>query len=221
MAEKKAAKKTNKKSTQQKMRDSANAKMLEAVERTRARKDGVEIERAGNSSLSDAPKKKNKGFDPAGDKWLSTQPGDNARYIRMALVPFKLPPIDISDPKQVEQRITDYFMFCVDNDARPSVVGMANWLGVHRDTLNQWKRGEYRTSSHTDLIQKAMGVLEQLWSEYMQNGKINPVSGIFMGKVFFGYRETTEHIITPGVPTYESTDELVKAAGMLPDGDGE
>ena len=31
----------------------------------------------------------------------------------------------------------------------------------------------------------------------MQNGKINPVSGIFLGKNNFGYQDKQEHVITP------------------------
>ena len=38
-----------------------------------------------------------------------TEPGDNARYLRYAMASWDLPPIDISDPKQVEHRIVEYF----------------------------------------------------------------------------------------------------------------
>ena len=31
-----------------------------------------------------------------------------------------------------------------------------------------------------------------MWEDYMQNGKINPVSGIFLGKNHFGYKDQTE-----------------------------
>ena len=39
--------------------------------------------------------------------------------------------------------------------------------------------------------------MEMLWENYMQNGKINPVSGIFLGKNNFGYTDKQEHVITP------------------------
>ena len=41
--------------------------------------------------------------------------------------------------------------------------------------------------------------MENLWENYMQNGKINPVSGIFLGKNNFGYQDKTEHVLTPKV----------------------
>ena len=33
----------------------------------------------------------------------------------------------------------------------------------------------------------------------MHNGKINPVSGIFLGKNNFGYQDKTEYVVTPNV----------------------
>jgi hypothetical protein len=39
--------------------------------------------------------------------------------------------------------------------------------------------------------------MELLWENYMQNGKINPVSGIFLGKNNFGYQDKQEMVITP------------------------
>jgi hypothetical protein len=33
----------------------------------------------------------------------------------------------------------------------------------------------------------------------MHNGKINPVSGIFLAKNNFGYQDKVEHVLTPNV----------------------
>ena len=41
--------------------------------------------------------------------------------------------------------------------------------------------------------------MENLWENYMQNGKINPVSGIFLGKNNFGYQDKTEYVVTPNM----------------------
>ena len=60
----------------------------------------------------------------------NVKPGDNSRYLRYALASLDLPPIDISDPDQVEKRIYDYFQFCVENDRKPNMVGMANWIAI-------------------------------------------------------------------------------------------
>ena len=128
---------------------------------------------------------------------LKVEPGDNARFLRAARVSMNLPPIDISDPDQVENRINQYFDYCVQNDLKPGFVMMANWLGVSRDTLNQWKRGNYRAGTHSDIIQKAVSQLESLWEMYMLEGKVNIVAGIFIGKQYYGAVDKQEITITP------------------------
>ena len=61
--------------------------------------------------------------------------------------------------------------------------------------------------------------MEILWENYMQNGKINPVSGIFLGKNNFGYQDKTEYVVTPNTNNDSdySTDDIRKR--YLPDSD--
>lgn len=134
-------------------------------------------------------------------------PGQNARYLRMSRMCDDLPPIDISDPEQVAQRIRDYNDFCEAGDKKPSFVGLARWLGVSRDTLNSWKRGEYRSSTHSDLIEKEVMKYEDLWVDYMQNGLVNPASGIFLGKNMFGYKDVQDITVTPNSPLGDTPDQ--------------
>jgi hypothetical protein len=48
------------------------------------------------------------------------------------------------------------------------------------------------------LVKKTYAILEELWEDYMQNGKINPVSGIFLGKNHFGYQDKTDVVVRRG-----------------------
>lgn len=127
----------------------------------------------------------------------NVEPGDNSAFLRFARVALDLPPIDINDPEQVRKRLNEYFDYCEQNDRKPQMVGMANWLGVSRDTLNTWKRGDFRAETHTPIIKKAVGLLEELWVDYMQNGKINPASGIFLAKNMFQYKDVQDVVIAP------------------------
>lgn len=133
-------------------------------------------------------------------------PGDNSKFLRHALTTMGMPPIDISDPVQVEERIWWYFGHCIENDMKPTVIGMCNSLGIHRDTIHTWKTGEQRKGTHQEIIVRAYRVLEELWEDYMLNGKVNPVSGIFLGKVHFGYREQQELILTPNQQQFTPED---------------
>lgn len=137
----------------------------------------------------------------------NVEPGDNTRYLRFARVAMNLPPIDISDEKQVEARINQYFDFCEENDMKPGLVGMASWIGIDQTTLSSWKRGEYRTKTHSPVVKKAVTLLETLWEQYMQNGKINPASGIFLAKNQFGYRDVIDIAPTQAPPLGEIQDQ--------------
>ena len=52
--------------------------------------------------------------------------------------------------------------------------------------------------------------MENLWEDYMNSGKINPVSGIFLGKNNFGYQDKTEYVLPPNTNTDNdySADEI-------------
>lgn len=156
-----------------------------------------------------AEKKRKRGFDALVN--FNAEPGENAKFLRFALASWNLPPIDISDPKQVEERIGEYFQHCADNDRRPQVVGMCNWLGISRDTLNSWLRGEYRGATHSDVIKKAYNYLEELWADSMLTNKLNPASGCFIGKNWFSYADTQQIVVTPNNPLQDmNADEARK-----------
>lgn len=124
--------------------------------------------------------------------------GDNSKYIRHAIAKWNLPPIDIANPQQVSDRIDWYFGHCIENDMKPTVSGFCNSLGVSKETIRLWRKGEFRAGTHQEIIVRAYAVLEELWEDYMMNGKINPVSGIFLGKnQFDGYTDKQEFVLTP------------------------
>lgn len=131
------------------------------------------------------------------------QPGDNRKYLRHSLLVADLPPIDIADEKAVEERVNWYFNQCMEDDIKPGVAGLCLALGISRRTFYGWGAGEHRQKTHTAIIERARMILEELWEDYMLNGKINPVVGIFLGKNHFGYTDKQEVTLTPGKPLGE------------------
>ena len=159
----------------------------EVVEKTKKKP------RGGNNFLTDAA--------------LNVQPGDNTKYVLLGARLFNLPPIDLKDPEQVTNRLNEFFQIHAEADMKPTVSGMGMALGLDRRRLWEIKSGNYHTSKDlsdlptltTDSIKRAYEYMELLWENYMQNGKINPVSGIFLGKNNFGYQDKTEYVVTPNV----------------------
>lgn len=128
---------------------------------------------------------------------LDVDPGDNAKYLTMARTVMDMPPIDKSDITQVKRRINEYMDLCVQFDMKPTVKGFCNSLKISRQALFDWRHGNFRKDTHQATICEAYDLLEEMWENYMLNGKINPVSGIFLGKNNFGYQDKQEYVLTP------------------------
>ena len=133
-----------------------------------------------------------------------TEPGDNAKYIAVSMKLFNMTKVDLHKPEEVEKRLGEYFQIHFEADLKPTVAGMAMALGIDRRRLWEIKSGvpdrnQDLPTMTRDSIKKAYDFMENLWENYMQNGKINPVSGIFLGKNNFGYQDKTEYVVTPNV----------------------
>ena len=123
------------------------------------------------------------------------EPKKNSRYLREARVAYNLPPIDTSDPAQVEQRINDYLDFCEANEKRPTVVGLANWIGVGAREIAYWKNGQDRGSSVAKIIQRYRAMIEEYMVDQLQESKTNPANLIFLMKNMFGYKDQTDIVV--------------------------
>lgn len=143
--------------------------------------------RGGNNILTDAA--------------LNVEAGDNTKYVMLGAKLFNLPTIDLHDPQQVNDRLNEFFMIHAEADMKPTVAGMGMALGLDRRRLWEIKTGNDKAMDlptlTSDSIKKAYEYMEILWENYMQNGKINPVSGIFLGKNNFGYQDKQEMVLTP------------------------
>lgn len=152
----------------------------------------------------------------------------NTRILKKNLRIAWLPEIDLEDCSQVRARIEEYFAIEAEYNNKPSVVGLALALnGMDRRRLWELVNDKFgRTGGAvtrlpkevTDTIKKAYRTLEQNWNDYMQNGKINPVSGIFLGKNHFGYQDKQEYVLTPNQQSASDFDEqAIRERLGLPD----
>ena len=147
--------------------------------------------RGGNNFLTDAA--------------LRVEEGDNTKFLMANVELMNMPDIDIKNPEEVQQRVNDYFKLYASYDMKPTVAGLGMALGMDRRRLWEIKTGalvggqgqQHLPTETLDIIKKAYKLMENLWETYMNSGKINPVSGIFLGKNNFGYQDKTEYVLTP------------------------
>lgn len=147
---------------------------------------------------------------PRPDRTVNISPGDMGKYMKNALEVFNLPPIDTTDAEAVATRLGEYFTIVSKNGMKPSVAGMALALGTERRVLWEWVTTGRKGKEVTDTLKRGYQLLNQLMEDYMQNGQINPVAGIFLMKNNFNYRDQQEMVVTPNNPLGEqrNTEEL-------------
>ena len=138
---------------------------------------------------------------------VQTEPGDNRKYILHSLRLADLPKVDMDNVVDVTQRIFDYFTICSEDDMNPSFAGLALAMDIDRRRLWEIREGKMgKNAAVSDTIKKAMKILDLQMVDYMQNGKINPVSGIFLMKNNFGYADKQEVVLTPNNPLGDTKD---------------
>lgn len=154
-----------------------------------------------------------------GDNGMMTSPGDNAKYIHITRQLSNLPKIELNNPEEVEKRIDLYFQIMEENDCKPAVMGLGMALGLDRRRLweircdcipDTYPKLKALPDATKDAIKKAHNFLEVMWENYMQNGKINPVSGIFLGKNNYGYKDKSEYVLTPNAQKEEYDAEGIR-----------
>lgn len=138
------------------------------------------------------------------DEQVHTLPGDNTKYIDFNMILYKLDKTDMSNATEVAQRCEYYFALCAENDMKPNMASLAMALGLSRKCLYEYREGIIGKNPEVrDTLKKASYLLDAMMNEYMQNGKINPVSGIFLMKNNLGYTDKQEIVIKPQAPLGE------------------
>lgn len=142
-----------------------------------------------------------------GDNGLMLEKGDNAKIMSINIALFNMQDIDMTNAQAVTGRLGEYFALYEQADLKPTVAGMAIALnGMSRQTLTAIAHDRVTGSTGyksalppevTVVIKKAYKMMENMWETYMNSGKINPVSGIFLGKNNYGYQDKTEYVLTP------------------------
>ena len=176
-----------------------------------------------NDTITDIVQQKKKLKRPGRTEELipHTEPGEMSKMIKQALAMASFGPVDTNSPEQVDKRITDYFRYCIENDIRPSAEGMALSLNTNRTTLWRWREGSESNKPEgvRNAIKKGYSLLNYLLTQLMQDGHINPVSGIFLLKNNYQYFDKSEVIVTPNSPLDIADPETTrrKYVQALPD----
>lgn len=150
--------------------------------------------------------------------------GDMARMIRDSLSLASMGPVDMYDPPQVEARVDQYLLYCLDHDMKPTVESMALAFNTNRTQIWKWKEGVESNlpERSRNAIKKGYSIMNQLLSQTMADGKINPVAAIFLLKNNHNYKDQTDVVVTPNNPLKDldadtARQRLIEAVPMEDD----
>lgn len=132
----------------------------------------------------------------------SKVPENNDAGISFTMELMNLPTFDLGDADALQQRILDYLSMCRRYETKPLISGLCLAIGSNREEVMNWTKGQRnrlaeRLSPESGrVLQKSLESLEVLWEFSFQNdGYRNPVTGIFVAKNNFGYKDTTESVV--------------------------
>lgn len=97
------------------------------------------------------------------------------------------------DVKTLEQRIDEYFDFCIAADMTPSIETLALSLGTSRQWVVRWSRGERCAPEWAELIAHARQAVISAAEQRLYNGEGHPAAAIFTMKSLAGWKDNKSH----------------------------
>ena len=136
------------------------------------------------------------------------EPGDMSRMIQNALDLSQMGKVDMHDPEAVERRVNEAFMYMIQHDMKPTIESIALAFGTNRTTMWRWKEGVETDipEASRNAIKRAYSLTNQLLTQTMADGKMNPIPAIFLLKNNHGYKDQTDVVVTPNNPLNDLND---------------
>lgn len=141
-----------------------------------------------------------------GDNGIITQEGDNSKYAKLLMEVNSWGDVDVSSVPALEERMQKYLQFCFDNDLKIGNQMCYLALGISKDDVYNWEHGLSRGKEHCDFIKKIRKLCSGNRELLLQDGKVNPILGIFWQKNYDGMKDTQDIIVTPNNPLGEIQD---------------
>ncbi len=109
------------------------------------------------------------------------------------------------DEKELAKGIEEYFEDCNKREKPYTMSGLANWLGITRQTLINYGKGE----KYFTLIKKAKERVQQQIEENILDGTFNTTAGIFNLKANYKWDDGNKVNVNINHPKTEKVEDIV------------
>lgn len=115
--------------------------------------------------------------------------------------------LDVWDVPEMERRFRHYLEKCAEHGMKVGNMAAYYAIGIDKDTARDWVHQDRQMRNQRTLFVKKVQQICAMFREgLMEDGKINPVTGIFWQKNYDGLKDQQETIITPNNPLGDTTD---------------
>lgn len=132
--------------------------------------------------------------------------GYNTRRIMFMQAILPTEPLDYNDVAEMERRFNRYLQLCAEWDMKIGNQAAYAAIGIDKGTAWEWENRNLGNPARTDFIKKVRQFCAMYREGLMEDGKVNPVTGIFWQKNYDGMKDQTEMVLTPNNPLGEQKD---------------
>lgn len=116
-------------------------------------------------------------------------------------------PLDLNDVEEMERRFDNYLRLCAEWDMKIGNQAAYAAIGIDKGTAWEWVNRSLGNPARTDFVKKVQKVCAMYREGLMEDGKVNPVTGIFWQKNYDGMKDLQEVVLTPNTnPLGEQKD---------------
>ena len=131
------------------------------------------------------------------DQNAEMEEGYNTRRIRFMQAILPTEPLDPNDVAEMERRFTRYLELCAEWDMKIGNQAAYAAIGIDKGTAWDWENRNQGNPARSDFIKKVRQFCSMYREGLMEDGKVNPVTGIFWQKNYDGMKDQQEVVLTP------------------------
>lgn len=128
-------------------------------------------------------------------------------------------PLDRKNKEELDHRFDTYLELCRLYQIQPSNMACYLALGISKQTVSEWENGVKGATFQADFIKNVKLTISTFREIAANEGKINTVWAIFMGKNYDGLKDQQDVVVTPNVigQTDDATTLAEKYRDNLPE----
>ena len=123
--------------------------------------------------------------------------GYNTRKIRFMQAILPTEPLDYEDVDEMERRFNRYLALCAEYDMKIGNQAAYAAIGIDKGLVWDWLNRREANPRRTDFLKKVQTICAMYREGLMEDGKVNPVTGIFWQKNYDGMKDQQEVVLTP------------------------